>query len=222
MSLDAMACNRCGEGFEPQEKIVNSNGQLWHTQCFVCAQCFRPFPDDIFYEFEGRKYCEHDFQVLFAPCCNKCNEFIIGRVIKAMNNNWHPQCFTCELCTKELADLGFIRNAGRALCHECNARVKAESQGKYMCHKCHVGRSQQAALLFTRETHQQELSCNLNQVPQITGKFLCPWLASEVTTQPVSTLHWASAALTRLHCSSLRGKGAMTSRQTMPSTARRR
>lgn len=137
MSLDAMSCTRCGDGFEPQEKIVNSNGQLWHKQCFVCAQCFRPFPDDIFYEFEGRKYCEHDFQVLFAPCCGKCNEFIIGRVIKAMASSWHPQCFTCELCHKELADLGFIRNAGRALCHECNARIKAESQGKYMCHKCH-------------------------------------------------------------------------------------
>lgn len=64
------------------------------------------------------------------------DEFIIGRVIKAMNYNWHPSCFTCELCNKELADLGFIRNAGRALCHECNARVKAESQGKYMCHRC--------------------------------------------------------------------------------------
>ncbi|KAK4326541.1 hypothetical protein Pmani_002944 [Petrolisthes manimaculis] len=138
MSLSSMTCTRCGESFEPQEKIVNSNGQLWHTQCFVCAQCFRPFPDDIFYEFEGRKYCEHDFQVLFAPCCGKCNEFIIGRVIKAMNFNWHPGCFTCELCSKELADLGFIRNAGRALCHECNARVKAESQGKYMCHRCHA------------------------------------------------------------------------------------
>ncbi|CAL4120814.1 unnamed protein product, partial [Meganyctiphanes norvegica] len=137
MSLGSMTCTRCNEGFEPQEKIVNSNGQLWHTQCFVCAQCFQPFPDDIFYEFEGRKYCEHDFQVLFAPCCGKCNEFIIGRVIKAMNFNWHPQCFTCNLCSKELADLGFIRNAGRALCHECNARVKAESEGKYMCHKCH-------------------------------------------------------------------------------------
>ncbi|XP_076046413.1 LIM zinc finger domain containing stck isoform X2 [Oratosquilla oratoria] len=138
MSLGSMTCTRCGEGFEAQEKIVNSNGQLWHKQCFVCAQCFRPFPEDIFYEFEGRKYCEHDFQVLFAPCCGKCNEFIIGRVIKAMNANWHPQCFCCQLCGKELADLGFIRNTGRALCHECNARVKAESLGKYMCHKCHA------------------------------------------------------------------------------------
>ena len=49
-----------------------------------CAQCFRPFQDGIFYEFENRKYCERDFHVLFAPCCNKCGEFVVGRVIKAM------------------------------------------------------------------------------------------------------------------------------------------
>ena len=41
---------------------------------YRCAQCFRPFPDGVFYEFEGRKYCEHDFHVLFAPCCGKCGK----------------------------------------------------------------------------------------------------------------------------------------------------
>ncbi|XP_018334523.1 LIM and senescent cell antigen-like-containing domain protein 1 isoform X1 [Agrilus planipennis] len=137
MSFDKMICSRCSEGFEPHEKIVNSNGELWHQQCFVCAQCFRPFKDGVFYEFENRKYCEHDFHVLFAPCCGKCGEFVIGRVIKAMNANWHPECFRCEMCTSELADSGFIRNAGRALCHECNAKVKAVGLGKYVCHKCH-------------------------------------------------------------------------------------
>lgn len=80
---------------------------------FSCAQCFRPFQDGIFYEFEGRKYCERDFHVLFAPCCNKCGEFVIGRVIKAMAANWHPSCFCCQLCNKELADCGFIRNQVR-------------------------------------------------------------------------------------------------------------
>lgn len=136
MSLETMACTRCGDGFEPHEKIVNSHGEVWHQACFVCCQCFRPFPEGIFYEFEGRKYCEHDFHVLFAPCCGKCGEFIIGRVIKAMMNNWHPHCFRCEICTIPLADQGFIKNAGRALCHECNAKEKAAACGKYICHKC--------------------------------------------------------------------------------------
>jgi len=137
MSLTDMFCTRCPEGFEPHEKIVNYNGELWHPQCFVCAQCFRPFPDGVFYEFEGRKYCEYDFQMLFAPCCARCGEFVVGRVIKAMNANWHPQCFRCDGCDKELADLGFIRYQNRALCHDCNAKAKAASLGKHVCHKCH-------------------------------------------------------------------------------------
>ena len=85
---------------------------LWFFQ-FSCAQCFRPFPDGLFYEFEARKYCEHCFHVLYAPCCGKCGEFIVGRVIKAMNASWHPKCFCCEMCHKELADLGFVKNQGK-------------------------------------------------------------------------------------------------------------
>lgn len=64
------------------------------------------------------------------------DNFIIGRVIKAMNASWHPRCFRCELCSKELADLGFVKNQGRALCHDCMAREKAISAGKYVCYKC--------------------------------------------------------------------------------------
>ncbi|KAK6111709.1 Uncharacterized protein BM_BM3366 [Brugia malayi] len=134
--FENLTCVRCHDGFDLNEQIVNSSGQVWHSDCFVCSQCFEPFPDGIYFEFDGRKYCEHDFHVLYAPCCNKCNEFIVGRVIKAMNANWHPQCFRCELCNKELADIGFLRNCGRALCRECNEREKEAGRGRYVCHKC--------------------------------------------------------------------------------------
>ncbi|XP_017581453.1 PREDICTED: LIM and senescent cell antigen-like-containing domain protein 2 isoform X2 [Corvus brachyrhynchos] len=133
---DALAnavCERCQTRFDPAERIVNSNGELYHENCFVCAQCFRQFPEGLFYEFEGRKYCEHDFQMLFAPCCGECGEFIIGRVIKAMNNNWHPECFRCELCDVTLADLGFVKNAGRK---ELTAEAR-ELKGELYCLPCH-------------------------------------------------------------------------------------
>ncbi|XP_015127667.1 LIM and senescent cell antigen-like-containing domain protein 1 isoform X2 [Diachasma alloeum] len=164
MSLDNMFCSRCREGFEAHEKIVNSHGELWHPQCFVCAQCFRPFPEGIFYEFEGRKYCENDFQVLFAPCCGRCGEFVIGRVIKAMNANWHPGCFRCEECDFELADAGFIKCQGRALCHTCNARVKAGALGKHICHQCH-GVIDDKPLRFRGEVyHPYHFNCTACQV----------------------------------------------------------
>ncbi|XP_053682167.1 LIM and senescent cell antigen-like-containing domain protein 1 [Sabethes cyaneus] len=159
MSLGTMMCTRCDEGFEPHERIVNSNGQLWHTQCFVCAQCFRQFQDGIFYEFEGRKYCEKDFHILFAPCCNKCNDFVIGRVIKAMAANWHPECFTCERCNIPLADSGFIRNQNRALCHDCNRKEKEVGLGKHICNKCH-GIIDEAPLRFRGEVyHGYHFNC---------------------------------------------------------------
>ncbi|XP_072111869.1 LIM and senescent cell antigen-like-containing domain protein 2 [Mobula birostris] len=73
-ALASATCGHCRSHFDPMERIVNSNGELYHEKCFVCAQCFQQFPGGVFYEFEGRKYCEHDFQMLFAPCCGQCGE----------------------------------------------------------------------------------------------------------------------------------------------------
>lgn len=30
-----------------------------------------------------------------------------------MNNSWHPECFCCDICQQVLADIGFVKNAGR-------------------------------------------------------------------------------------------------------------
>lgn len=84
---------------------------------------------------------------------------MIGRVIKAMAANWHPHCFRCQHCQKELADTGFIRNQGRALCHECNAKDKARCLGKHVCHKCH-GLIDDAPLRFRGEVyHGYHFNC---------------------------------------------------------------
>lgn len=139
--------------------FTNSLEIIIHSTLFSCAQCFRTFQDGIFYEFEGRKYCEKDFRILYAPFCNKCGEIVIGRVIKAMQASWHPECFRCQLCTKELADSGFIRNNNRALCHGCNASIKASEIGKYSCQKCH-GLIDGAPLRFRGEVyHGYHFNC---------------------------------------------------------------
>uniref|UniRef100_A0A671FPZ5 LIM and senescent cell antigen-like-containing domain protein 2 n=4 Tax=Rhinolophus ferrumequinum TaxID=59479 RepID=A0A671FPZ5_RHIFE len=158
-ALANAVCQRCQACFSPTERIVHSSGELYHEHCFVCAQCFRPFPEGLFYEFEGRKYCEHDFQMLFAPCCGSCGEFIVGRVIKAMNNNWHPGCFRCELCDVELADLGFVRNAGRHLCRPCHNREKAKGLGKYICQRCHLVIEEQPLMFKSDAYHPDHFSC---------------------------------------------------------------
>lgn len=58
-----------------------------------------------------------DSRLLFQRALLFCaqGEFIIGRVIKAMNNSWHPDCFCCDICQAVLADVGFVKNAGRSV-----------------------------------------------------------------------------------------------------------
>ena len=42
---------------------------------FRCAQCFCPLNGEIYYFFEGRLYCKHDFEILYSPVCTACCRF---------------------------------------------------------------------------------------------------------------------------------------------------
>ncbi|CAH8632540.1 unnamed protein product [Dicrocoelium dendriticum] len=99
-------CARCEEPFTPEEKIISCKEQLFHDSCFVCSQCFRPLELSEFYEHKGRRYCRYDFQILIAPLCSRCGQFIMSRGIKAMHQSWHPECLTCEFCGLPLVAAG--------------------------------------------------------------------------------------------------------------------
>lgn len=135
-----------------------SNSSCWLCYPIVAPNAFVHFPKEFFMNSRVanivsmifrcyllpvavaavRSYsnCPIWFEIFRFILSNVSGEFIIGRVIKAMNANWHPKCFLCEMCDKELADQGFIRHQNKALCHDCNARAKAASLGKHVCHKC--------------------------------------------------------------------------------------
>lgn len=134
-----LSCTRCNWPFQEYEDMAcTGQDKYWHLGCFVCAQCFRPFGKELeYYEFEGRNYCERDFRTLFAPCCSKCDHYINGRFIRALNKCWHPNCFLCNRCSCPLADQGFIKKGSDgALCHTCNILEKSVTKNKYTCYKC--------------------------------------------------------------------------------------
>ncbi|CAF1108964.1 unnamed protein product [Adineta steineri] len=139
LMLSDNVCANCHQSFATNEQIVNAAGHIWHTHCFVCTQCFQPFENGIYFEHEDRKYCERDFQMLFAPCCAECKQAIVGRVIRAIQKCFHPDCFRCQLCQIPLIEMGFSKYNGRALCRECHIKEKAKdlSLSQHICSKCH-------------------------------------------------------------------------------------
>lgn len=51
--------NLCGlsRGSFPQE-VMHALRQTWHTTCFVCAACKKPFGNSLFHMEDGEPYCE--------------------------------------------------------------------------------------------------------------------------------------------------------------------
>lgn len=69
---------------------------------------------------------------LFGSKCKKCKKIIIGRVIKAVNANWHPECFQCIKCER-IVNGTFVVFDETVHCKECYQKIKEE---KEFCPKC--------------------------------------------------------------------------------------
>eukprot|EP00009_Paramoeba_aestuarina_P012234 CAMPEP_0201525046 /NCGR_PEP_ID=MMETSP0161_2-20130828/26523_1 /ASSEMBLY_ACC=CAM_ASM_000251 /TAXON_ID=180227 /ORGANISM="Neoparamoeba aestuarina, Strain SoJaBio B1-5/56/2" /LENGTH=445 /DNA_ID=CAMNT_0047924771 /DNA_START=182 /DNA_END=1519 /DNA_ORIENTATION=+ len=51
---------------------------------------------------DGHPYCKNDFIATFAPKCYRCKGVIMGKVLKAMGQSWHPHHFSCTKCGDSL------------------------------------------------------------------------------------------------------------------------
>ena len=49
--------------------------------------------------------------------CGGCGGTIIGRIVSAMGERWHPMCFKCVVCDEHLENLSSYEHEGRPYCH---------------------------------------------------------------------------------------------------------
>ena len=52
-----------------------------------------------------------------AIVCAGCQEAIIGRIVNAMGQRFHPQCFRCNECSELLEHVSSYEWEGKAYCH---------------------------------------------------------------------------------------------------------
>jgi hypothetical protein len=57
----------------------------------------------------------HSKYALACPACSK--PVLYGRTVNAMGKRWHPDCFTCAECNKQLEHLEFFTKDGKPYCH---------------------------------------------------------------------------------------------------------
>ncbi|WWC87575.1 uncharacterized protein L201_002465 [Kwoniella dendrophila CBS 6074] len=66
-----------------------------------------------------------------AFLCSGCNNAIIGRIVNAMNQRWHPQCFMCAECGELLEHVSSYEWEGKAYCH-----LDFHDKFAHKCHHC--------------------------------------------------------------------------------------
>lgn len=112
----APVCAKCNKRIK--EECLIALDKHWHTDCFICAYCNKPFGNDSFFLEDGLPYCEKDWNELFTTKCVGCGFPIEAgdRWVEALNNNYHSQCFKCTICHKNLEGQSFYAKAGRPIC----------------------------------------------------------------------------------------------------------
>ncbi|XP_051930804.1 leupaxin isoform X2 [Hippocampus zosterae] len=115
--LFAPKCAGCG-GSVTEKYLTAANG-TWHPECFVCADCLKPFSDGRFMELDGRPLCQTHFHTRQGTLCGSCRQPIVGRCISALGSKFHPEHFVCAFCLRQLSQGIFQEHKGRPYCSMC-------------------------------------------------------------------------------------------------------
>ncbi|KAF9201612.1 hypothetical protein BGZ59_002597, partial [Podila verticillata] len=79
-------CRGCGLALE-KEAVCAQDGKLegkWHSGCFGCQSCKKPFPDKSFYVFENAPYCRRHYHRMNNSLCKGCDQPIEGSCAQTM------------------------------------------------------------------------------------------------------------------------------------------
>nr|XP_046248482.1 leupaxin [Scatophagus argus] len=116
-SLFAPKCSGCGESV--RENYLTAANGTWHSECFVCSDCLKPFTGGCFMELDGRPLCSLHFHSRQGTLCGSCSEPITGRCISALNRKFHPEHFVCAFCLRQLSQGIFKEQKGKPYCSAC-------------------------------------------------------------------------------------------------------
>ncbi|KAM9324993.1 LIM domain-binding protein 3-like [Gastrophryne carolinensis] len=121
-------CERCYEQFfaptcarchtKIMGEVMHALRQTWHTTCFVCAACRKPFGNSLFHMEDGEPYCEKDYVALFSTKCHGCDFPVEAgdKFIEALGHTWHDTCFICAVCHVNLEGQPFYSKKDKPLC----------------------------------------------------------------------------------------------------------
>ncbi|XP_032761953.1 prickle-like protein 2 isoform X3 [Rattus rattus] len=118
-------CAACDEIIFADE-CTEAEGRHWHMRHFCCFECETVLGGQRYIMKEGRPYCCHCFESLYAEYCDTCAQHIgidQGQMTYD-GQHWHAteNCFCCAHCKKSLLGRPFLPKQGQIFCSRaCSA-----------------------------------------------------------------------------------------------------
>ncbi|XP_075249021.1 uncharacterized protein LOC142341734 [Convolutriloba macropyga] len=101
----APKCIGCNQPILDQFILRVAPDLEWHASCLKCNQCATVLDErQTCYLKDGKPYCKLDYIRLFSIRCGKCDQPFekTDRVMRTMNKVYHVDCFSCNVCFKQL------------------------------------------------------------------------------------------------------------------------
>lgn len=121
-------CKSCKTPIEGE--VVEACGATWHPGHFFCAECGDPFDaKSRFVEKDKYAWCLPCYQKRYSSKCKKCKKPVTDTVVKALDADWHMECFCCFECGSEFQDGRYFLRGGcenEPVCTRCEeTRLKS-------------------------------------------------------------------------------------------------
>uniref|UniRef100_A0A8C5QIN5 Filamin binding LIM protein 1 n=1 Tax=Leptobrachium leishanense TaxID=445787 RepID=A0A8C5QIN5_9ANUR len=99
-------CAFCHKTILPSAATIEAMKKQYHASCFTCRKCHRLLAGQQYYQKDGQPICDHCYKETLEKCA-KCQTLITHHIVRAMGNGYHPECFTCVICNRMIADESF-------------------------------------------------------------------------------------------------------------------
>ncbi|CAJ0603968.1 unnamed protein product [Cylicocyclus nassatus] len=101
---------------------------IWHPNCFRCAQCDQLLVDMLYFYYQGKYYCGRHFADQQYPRCAGCDELIFAREYTyAEEKSWHFDHFACYKCDFRLGGHRYMTKNDQPHCIDCYMKYFAKN-----------------------------------------------------------------------------------------------
>ncbi|XP_074491461.1 filamin-binding LIM protein 1 [Sebastes fasciatus] len=109
-------CGFCRKPVALSEPAIEALNRTYHDGCFQCRSCHNPLAGKQYYNKAGIPLCEDCYQASLELCW-ACGDAITDHVIRALERAYHPTCFTCATCKKQIGEQAFAQGeVGEVYC----------------------------------------------------------------------------------------------------------